>query len=183
MEDREIIELYWRHSERAIAESDAKYGAYCRKIAENILNNAEDAAECVNDTWMRAWNAIPPERPGNLKMFFVRIARNLAVDRVRKSAAQKRGGGERELILDELSACVPDAQTEVEARELRESIDRFVGALPRREGDLLIRRYFFAEPLEDIAARYGMTANAVSVSLSRTRKKLAAYLKKEGFYG
>ena len=183
MEDREIIELYWRHSERAIAESDAKYGAYCRKIAENILNNAEDAAECVNDTWMCAWNAIPPQRPGNLKMFFAKIVRNLAVDRVRKSAAQKRGGGELEEILDELSACVPDAQAEVEARELRESIDRFVGALPRREGDLLIRRYFFAEPLEDIAARYGMTANAVSASLSRTRKKLAAYLKKEGFYG
>ena len=182
MEDREIIELYWRHSEQAIAESDAKYGAYCRKIAENILNNAEDAAECVNDTWLRAWNAIPPERPGNLKMFFAKITRNLAFDRYRKSAAQKRGGGELEVILDELSACVPDAQAAVEARELRESINRFVAALPRREGDLLIRRYFFAEGLEDIAARYGMTANAVSVSLSRTRKKLAAYLKKEGFY-
>ena len=183
MKDTEIIELYWRHSERAIAESDAKYGAYCKKIAENILGSPEDAAECVNDTWLRAWNAIPPERPESLKMFLAKIVRNLAVDRVRKNAAQKRGGGELEELLEEFSGCVPDVQVQLEAQELQECINRFVRTLPRREGDLLIRRYFFAERLGDIAARYHMTPNAVSVSLNRTRKKLAAYLKKEGYNG
>lgn len=183
MEDLEIIELYWRHSERAIAESDAKYGAYCKKIAENILGSPEDAAECLNDAWLRTWNAIPPERPESLKMFLAKIVRNLAVDRARKNAAQKRGGGELDAILEEFSGCVPDVQEQFEARELQESINRFVRTLPRREGDLLIRRYFFAERLDDIAARYHMTSNAVSVSLNRTRKKLASYLKKEGYYG
>ena len=183
MEDLEIIELYWRHSERAIAESDAKYGAYCKKIAENILGNPEDAAECVNDTWLRAWNAIPPERPESLKMFLAKIVRNLAVSKARKNAAQKRGGGELDGILEEFSGCVSDVQEQFEARELQESINHFVRTLPKREGDLLIRRYFFAERLDDIATRYHMTPNAVSVSLSRTRKKLASYLKKEGFYG
>lgn len=183
MEDLEIIELYWRHSERAVAESDTKYGAYCKKIAENILGNPEDAAECVNDTWFRAWNAIPPERPESLKMFLAKIVRNLAVSKARKNAAQKRGGGELDGILEEFSGCVSDVQEQFEARELQESINRFVRTLPKREGDLLIRRYFFAERLDDIATRYHMTPNAVSVSLSRTRKKLASYLKKEGFYG
>ena len=182
MEDREIVELFWHRQERAIAESAAKYGGYLHKVAGNILESPEDAEECVSDTWLRAWNAIPPEKPANLKMFLAKIARNRALDQYRRSAAQKRGGREVEAILDELSALAPDTESQVELRELTESVNRFIRALPQREGDILIRRYFFAEHVFDIAARYGMTVNAVSASLSRSRKKLAAYLKKEGFY-
>ena len=184
MEDSQIVELFWRKDPEAISEAAKKYGAYCFAAAENILHAPEDSEECVNDTWLHAWNAIPPQRPGVLRLFLARIVRNLALDRFHARNAQKRGGGEIALVLDELGECLgggPDAEAAYEAKELRESIRRFVEALPEREGNVLVRRYFFAEPVAEIAGRYGLSENHVMVILSRTRKKLRAHLLKEGY--
>ena len=183
MEDDQIIELYWQKNADAISETASKYGSYCFAIAENILHNAEDSEECVNDTWLRAWNAIPPQRPGVLRMFLAKITRNLAFNRFHARNAEKRGGGETALVLDELGECLggADAEAAYEAKELRRSIRHFVRSLPEREGNVLVRRYFFAEPIADIAKRYGLSENNVTVILSRTRKKLKAHLLKEGY--
>ena len=183
MEDDEIIELYWQRNADAISETAGKYGAYCFAIAEHILHNAEDSEECVNDAWLRTWNAIPPQRPAALRVFLAKITRNLAVNRFHARNAEKRGGGEIALVLDELGECLggADAEAAFEARELRQCIRHFVRSLPEREGNVLVRRYFFAEPAADIAKRYGLSENNVMVILSRTRKKLKAHLLKEGY--
>ena len=183
MEDSQIVELYWRKDADAISETAGKYGAYCFAIAENILHNAEDSEECVNDTWLHAWNAIPPQRPDTLRMFLAKITRNLAFNRFRARNARKRGGGEMALVLDELGECLggADAEAAYEAKELRQCIRRFVRALPERERNVLVRRYFFAESAADIAKRYGLRENNVMVILSRTRRKLKAHLLKEGY--
>ena len=110
MEDRQIIELYWQRSADAVSETAVKYGAYCFKIAEGILNDVEDSKECVNDTWLHAWNAIPPQKPRVLRIFLAKIARSLSLDRFRARNAEKRGGGEIVLVLDELSDCIPWAR-------------------------------------------------------------------------
>lgn len=143
MEDHQIVELYWQRNADAISETADKYGDYCFAIAENILHNAEDSEECVNDTWLRAWNAIPPQKPAVLRMFLAKITRNLSFDRFHARNAEKRGGGEMALVLDELGEC-------------------FGGGA-------------------DIAKRYGLTENHVTVILSRTRRKLKAHLLKEGY--
>lgn len=184
MTDGQIVALYWDRDQRAVAESEKAYGAYCRTVAENILHDREDAEECVNDTWLRAWDSIPPQRPDSLKHFLAKVARNLAFDRWKAASAQKRGGGETALILDELAECVEsgaDVEKEYAAKELGAAVNRFVSGLPRREGDLFLRRYFYAEPVGEIARRYDMTENAVTTALSRTRKKLKTYLEQEGF--
>ena len=183
MEDHQIIELYWQKNADAISETAGKYGAYCFAIAENILHNAEDSEECVNDTWLRAWNAIPPQRPDALRVFLAKITRNLAFNRFNARNAEKRGGGEIALVLDELGDCLggADAETEYEAKELRRCVRLFVRSLPERDGNVLARRYFFAEPVADIAKRYGLSENNVMVILSRTRRKLKAHLMKEGY--
>ncbi len=184
MEDSQIIELYWQKNADAISETANKYGAYCFAIAENILHNTEDAEECVNDTWLHAWNAIPPQKPRVLRLFLAKITRNLSFDRFNAKNAEKRGGGEIALVLDELEECLgsgADTGAAYEAKELQESIRRFVRALPEREGNVLVRRYFFAEPVAEIARRYGLTENNVMVILSRTRKKLKAHLLKEEY--
>ena len=184
MEDSRIVELYWQKNADAISETADKYGSYCFTIAENILHNAEDSEECVNDTWLRAWNAIPPQKPNVLRIFLAKITRNLAFNRFNARNAEKRGGGETVLVLDELGECLgggTDAEAAYEAKELGRCIRHFVRALPEREGNVLIRRYFFAEPVADIAKRYGLTENNVMVILSRTRRKLKAHLLKEGY--
>lgn len=185
MEDREIIELYFRKEEAAIRETDSKYGAYCFAVADNILHNREDAEECVIDTWLHTWNAIPPRKPDNLRMFLAKITRNLSFNRFQSRNAAKRGGGEIVLVLDELAECIAcesDIVREYEARELGQCIRRFVRSLPEREGNLFVRRYFFTETMEEIARKYGLTRNYVGVILSRTRKKLKNHLIKEGFW-
>lgn len=183
LEDSRIIELYWRRDPDAIPETAQKYGAYCFTVADNILHSAPDAEECINDTWLHAWNAMPPQRPRQLRSFLARLARNLAFDRFRVRNAEKRGGGEIALVLDELGECLGGADTEAafEAGELRQCIRRFVRSLPERDGNVAVRRYFFAEPVAEIAKRYGLTENHVAVILSRTRKKLKAHLLKEGY--
>lgn len=184
MEDCQIIELYWQKNADAISRTADKYGAYCFAIAENILHSTEDSEECVNDTWLHAWNAMPPQRPNVLRMFLAKITRNLSFDRFNARNAQKRGGGEMALVLDELGECLgggADTEAAYEAKELRQFIRSFVRALPERDGNVLVRRYFFAEPVADIAKRYGLSENNVTVILSRTRGKLKAQLLKEGY--
>lgn len=184
MDDRQIIELYWQRNADAVSETAKKYGAFCFAIAKNILHNTEDAEECVNDTWLHAWNAIPPQKPGVLRLFLARITRNLSLDRFHARNAGKRGGGETALVLDELAECLgggADTEAAFEAGELQQFIRRFVRALPQRDGNVLVRRYFFAEPVADIAKRYGLTENNVAVILSRTRRKLKEDLLKEGY--
>ena len=184
MEDTQIVELYWQKNADAISETAGKYGAYCFAIAENILHNTEDSEECVNDTWLHAWNAMPPQRPNVLRIFLAKITRNLSFNRLKARNAEKRGGGEIAIVLDELGECLgggADAEAAYEAKELRQCIRCFVRALPEREGNVLVRRYFFVESVADIAKRYGLSENNVMVILSRTRRKLKAHLLKEGY--
>ena len=185
MDDSRIMELYWQRDEGAIQETDRKYGPYCFAIADNILHNKEDAKECVNDTWLKVWNAIPPQRPNNLRMFVAKIARNLSFNRYNARSAEKRGGGEIVLALDELSECLAsnaNVEREYAAKELGQCIRVFIRALPERDGNVFVRRYFFTEAVSEIAKRYGLTENHVMVILSRTRKKLKTHLIKEGFF-
>ena len=184
MTDLQIIELYWNRDQGAISQSDSKYGAYCFAVANQILSDSLDSEECVSDTWLRSWNAIPPQRPDKLKLFFAKITRNLSVDKLKGRLAQKRGGGETELILEELQECVAssgDAEGEYMAKELGKTINTFVRSLPKREANLFIRRYFFGERVEDIAPRYQLTPHNATVILSRVRQKLKKQLEKEGF--
>ena len=164
MEDSAIIDLYWAREERALSETDTKYGGYCRSIAHNILKNREDSEECVSDTWLHAWNAMPPQRPSILSSFLGRITRNLSFDRCRRQNAEKRGGGSLPLALDELS----------------EAIDRFLRTLPERECSIFLRRYWYVDSVQDIAARYALRENTAKSILFRTREKLRRYLAGEG---
>ena len=178
MNDEKILELYWDRSEDALRESDAKYGAYCYTIAYNILSEAEDSEECVSDTWLRAWNTIPPQKPNCLRMFFAKITRNLSIDRYRK---QKRAAfcAPRE----ELAECVSGndtIETELQKKELAESINRFLRKLSARDCNIFLRRYFYAEPIKDIAKKYHLEDYNIYSILSRTRKKLKEHLRKEG---
>ena len=184
MEDSQIIALYWQKDPDAITETARKYGRYCFTIAENILHDPEDSEECVNDTWLRAWNAIPPQRPDKLQLFLAKIVRNLAFDRFQARHAEKRGGGETALVLEELSECLAggtDAETVYAAQELEQCVRQFAASLPERTAGVFLRRYFFTEPVADIAKRFGLTEGHVMVLLSRTRKKLRAHLLKEGY--
>lgn len=184
MEDAAIVELYFSRSERAIQETIDKYGTYCMTVSRNILRNEEDAEECVSDTWVKAWNAIPPEKPRVLKCYLAKITRNLSINRYHMKHAVRRGSGETEIVLDELQEVVAGGQNVedmVTARELGTLIDAFVRALPEKEGNVFIRRYFFTEAVDTIAKRYGLSANNVSVMLNRTRKKLKNHLLEAGY--
>ncbi|MCD8353759.1 MAG: sigma-70 family RNA polymerase sigma factor [Clostridiales bacterium] len=184
MEDNKIIDLYWQRSEAAIAETEGKYGAYCHSIARNILQSREDAEECVNDTWLKAWNSMPEQRPGCLMAFLGKIVRNLSLDRYRKGHAQKRGEGETALVLTELEDCLSasgSAEQAVEEQLLTECIDRFLGELTRQKRVLFVRRYWYLDPVSEIAQSCGQSENAVTLTLFRLRRKLRVYLEKEGF--
>lgn len=183
MEDGMIIDLYWARSQQAIAESDLKYGPYCRTIARNILTLEEDAEECVNDTWFHAWNAMPPQRPSLLSAFFAKLTRNLSLDRWRRNRAAKRGGGQVELALHELEGCLPDRRTPeegVEAAETAAVISAFLRAQPELDRRLFVGRYFRLEPVADLAGRLGLSESQAKSRLHRTRKRLKAVLEREG---
>lgn len=184
MEDSEIINLYFARNQAAIAETSKKYGSYCRTVADNILHNPEDTEECVNDTWLRVWDAIPPARPARLRLFLAKITRNLAFDRYKQCSAEKRGGGEIAAVLDELSECVADTvdvEGELQSRALRRCIAEFAAELPQRERRVFIGRYFYAQSIAEVAAQLGIRRNHVYVLLSRVRKKLRTHLEEEGF--
>lgn len=183
MKDAEILDLYWARNERAISETQGAYGNYCYSIAWHILHDREDSDECVNDTWLRAWNAIPPGRPDRFSLFLGAITRNLSLDRWKERRTRKRGGGEVTAALDELAECVPDARStedEVAAAELERLINVFVHTLSERDCNVFLRRYWYVEEYGEIAERYGLNLNTVKTSLFRTRKKLRDYLEREG---
>lgn len=184
MDDRDIVALYFLRDESAISESQKKYGSYCTTIAKNITPSPLDAEECVNETWLRAWNSIPPQKPMFLKSFFAKITRNLALDCVRRENAECRGGGAVPIALEELSECISgkdSVEAQVDARELGRVISAFVRELNGRDGDLFLRRYFYMDSLEAAADFVGMKPKNAAVSLYRSRKKLEAYLRKEGY--
>ena len=184
MDDREIVSLYLKRNESAIWETQQKYGTYCTAIAQNITHSLQDAEECVSETWLRAWNSIPPQKPMFLKAFLAKITRNLALDLLRRESAEARGGGSIPLIYEELSECIPardSVEAQVDARELGRAISAFVRELKERDGDLFLRRYFYMDTLENAAAFVGMSPKNAAVSLHRSRKKLEAYLRKEGY--
>ncbi|MBP5281075.1 MAG: sigma-70 family RNA polymerase sigma factor [Lachnospiraceae bacterium] len=184
MKDTEILDLYFDRNEQAIAETQTKYGSYCFSIAYHVLHDQEDSDECVNDTWMRAWNSIPPNRPDHLNIFLGTITRNLSFDRYKKKKAMKRGSGEMELELEELAECIPAGGTSteeaVEAKELQRMINEFLKTLPEKECNVFLRRYWYSEEYGEIAERYGMKLNSVKTSLFRTRGKLKEFLEKQG---
>ena len=185
MEDQQIIRLFFERSEQAITELSRKYGALCFQIADNILDDPQDAEECVSDTWLRAWYAMPPEKPNYLRMFFAAITRNLSLDRVRASLTAKRGGGQAVLALEELSECVsgsPEVEDAIIAAELSASVNRFLNTLSEPARNVFLRRYFFLESAAEIAERYAMKPGAVAVSLHRTRAALREHLRREGFF-
>lgn len=182
MTDDKIIDLYWERDETAIAESDKQYGKYCYSISYRILNSHEDSEECVNETWLNAWQAIPPQRPAKLSLFLGRITRNLSFDKFRASRTAKRGGGEIMLILDELNECVPSANSTEQVildQELGKIINRFLYTLPERECSIFLSRYWYSYPLKVISEKFSMTENNVKANLFRSRKKLKRYLEKE----
>ena len=182
MEDSQIIALYWARDEQAIQKSEEKYGVTCLTLAQRIVHNHEDAEECVNDTWVRSWQTMPPQRPNYLRAFFLKITRNLALSRWESTHAQKRGGGEVPLVLEELQECLPgreNVEDALLARELGSVVNAFLKTLSRRSCDIFLRRYFYLESTAAIAARYHMTVGAVGMDLSRSRKKLRAYLEEE----
>ena len=184
MEDRQIVELYWTRDQGAITATEEKYGAYCGAIAGNILGSAEDAEECVNDTWLRAWNAMPPERPRVLSAYLGRITRNLSLNRLTKLRAEKRGGGQAAVALEELGDLVSDRETPeaaLDRRELVRAIDGFLGTLPKARREFFLRRYWYFDSVPALASRFGMTENNVSVTLSRLRCALRDYLTERGF--
>ena len=197
MEDATIVALYWARDEQALAETAAKFGAYCRKIADNILHSAHDAEECENDTWLAAWNSMPTNRPARLAPYLGRITRNLALDRFDRAAAQKRGSGQTCAPLDELAECVAApgsvedsfdvtvnseaiAEDSFDAAETGRLISAFLRTLPEETRSIFLRRYWYCDATADIAARYGLTESKVRVTLHRTRGKLAAYLQERG---
>ena len=184
MDDASIIQLFWDRNERAISSTSEKYGNYCATIAKNILGNNEDAEECVNDTYLNAWNAMPPHRPQVLSAFLGKITRNLSLNRYKLNNADKRGGGELPAILDELAEIVSgndDVEQEVDRIELSKTINDFLSTLPNDKRNIFVCRYWFSESVTDIAKHNHITENNVSVQLSRTRVKLHDYLLERGF--
>jgi RNA polymerase sigma factor (sigma-70 family) len=183
MEDHQIIELYFRRSEQAIAETADKYGRYCHTIANHVLGNPEDAEECVNDTWLHTWNAIPPTRPSCFRAFLGRITRNLSINRFLGRTAVKRGGGETAAALDELKDCVAAEETVesvIDERELGRAISAFLETLPEKKRVIFVRRYWYLCPIAEIASSLGEGESMVKMSLSRMRRKLRDYLEQEG---
>ncbi len=183
-EDKELIRFFFARSEKAILHTEEKYGAYCGRIAGNILRNAEDAQEAVNDTWLAAWNAIPPQVPKCMAAFLGKITRRIAINRLDARNAAKRGGGELLLALDELSECIPSCfsvEKTLEEKELAEFIQSFVKSLPKKECHVFILRYWYMEPIRYIAERMGWSEGKVKSMLLRTRKKLRTKLEMEGY--
>lgn len=182
LEDSKIIDLFFERSEQAIEELDHKHGAAVKKTAANILRDRLDVEECVNDTYLGVWNRIPPQRPSPLVSFVCRIARNLAVSRLRSETADKRNSG-FDLVLDELEEFIPsgmNVEAEYESKELLAAVNRFLSALSYDDRFLFVRRYWFADSVKDIAAAMHDSENRTSVRLFRLREKLRNTLKKEG---
>ena len=182
MEDQTIIDLYWARDQQAIAATDRKYGGLCRTLSHNIVNDWEDADECVNDTWHRAWTTMPPQRPGSLRAYLSRIVRNLSIDCWRRKSRQKRDAG-LEVLLGELEDCLPavsDPQKLTEEQETARIIGDWLDTLPREDRVLFLRRYWYGDPVAELAAALHWSPNRMAQKLRRLRLALRAVLEKEG---
>ena len=182
MEDTAIIDLYWARDEGAITASDAKYGGLCRGLSLDILDSREDAEECVNDTWRRAWDTMPPQRPGSLRAYLAKITRNLSIDRWRVRRAEKRGSG-LETLLTELDDCLPaapSAEEVTEAKETAQAIDRWLDTLSPADRTAFLRRYWYGQPVSQVAAQAGCSPNSMTKRLGRLRDGLRRALEQEG---
>lgn len=183
MDDKAIIDLYWSRSENAISETATKYGGYCYTIAYNILSNREDSEESVNDTYLAAWNTMPPRRPSVLAAFLGKMTRYISLDHWKKRSRLKRGGGETELCLEELEGCISGTESienEMIRKETLASVNKFLDTLPETERKVFLCRYWYLDPVADIAQRFGFTESKTASMLHRTRGKLQKHLTKEG---
>ncbi len=181
MDDEKILDLYFARDDSAITACSEKYGAYCSTIAQNILQCREDSEECVNDTWFRAWNAIPPARPSRLSVFLGTITRNLALNRYRKDHAQKYQGSQTALCLDELGECIGKEDSAIEEQViLKDLIESFLRSLNTKDKDIFLYRYWYFLSIKEIAERYKISEAAIKMKLVRIRKKLKDLLEKEG---
>ncbi|MCL1832225.1 MAG: sigma-70 family RNA polymerase sigma factor [Oscillospiraceae bacterium] len=181
--DDELLKLYEERSEAAISETAKAYGAYCTTIAMNILHNAQDAEECVNDAYFSAWEAIPPHAPSSFSSYLGKITRNLALDKHRKSNTKKRGGGSTDVMLSELEQCLPSARStedEADANILSQTIDSFLSTIREEDMTYFVCRYWHTYTVAEIADKLGVGQSKVKTSLHRTRKKLKTYLGKRG---
>ena len=183
MEDEKIVELYWQREESALTETADKYGRYCYTIAYNVLAEHREAEESVNDTWLDAWNSMPPHRLRILSTFLGKITRRISVDKWRRSHADKRGGGQLPVVLEELEECVAPTygvEQMVEKRLLEECVSAFISGLPDAEQRVFLCRYWYMESVGTIARRFGFSESKVKSMLYRTRERLREYLTKEG---
>lgn len=183
MEDQNILDLYFARSEQAIQETDRKYGRYCYSISYGILSNEEDAKETVSDTYLSAWKAIPPRKPAVLRTFLGKITRNLSINRWNEARAEKRGGGEFPVALEELGECISQGPTTEEAfdrRELSRAVVRFLDTLGETEKRVFLCRYWYFDPVDQIARQFGYSHSKVTSMLYRSREKLKKQLQKEG---
>ena len=184
MLDEEIVNLYWKRDERAVQETKTAYGKYLFKIAYNVLADFEDSRECVNDTYLAAWNSIPPQRPNVLSTYLGKITRRISIDIFRKKHREKRQASEYALSLDELQECVPGGnlpEEELEVKMLAKSINEFLRTQPDEARNLFVGRYYFLDSLRDVARYCGMSESKAKTILYRTRCNLKTYLEKEGF--
>lgn len=182
MDDNRIVELYWERSESAIKETASKYSNYCYAIAYNILANREDSEECVNDTYLSAWNSMPPHRPIVLSTFLGKITRRISIDKLRMKNAEKRGGSNLTIALEELEECLSvrdDLQKELDAQILAEALNLFLEELSELERRVFLCRYWYVDSIETIAEQFVFSQSKVKSMLHRTREKLRKYLEKE----
>ena len=183
MQDEEILALFFARSQQAITLCREQYGGYCRRIAEQILGSVEDAAEVENDVYLATWQSIPPKKPLPLLPYLGALTRSKAIDRRRAETAQKRGGDQYALTLEELEGCLSgeDDRELPDRLALQEALDRFLDSLSKKERVPFMRRYWWCDSVKEIAAARGVSEGAVKTSLARTRTKLKAFLEKEGF--
>lgn len=183
MEDTQIIALYWERDERAISETAEKYGRYCHSVAYGILQNNEDSEECVNDTYTGAWNSIPPHKPELLSAFLAKITRRISLNRLRSRLTKKRGVGQYAVTLGELEECIPSsfaAEDMLQIHELTRILNEFLEELSTEERRVFLCRYWYLDPVKDIAKRFSFGESKVKMMLKRTREKLLTHLEKEG---
>lgn len=183
MTDYDIVKLYFARSEKAISETDKKYGRYCFTVAQNILRNEDDSEECVNDTYLKTWSSIPPQKPQRLSTYLGKITRNLAINRYNHYSAEKRGGGETEVLLSELEDCLPSNNTTEKAFDeklLVKSIEAFLKNENKEKRRIFLLRYWYSFSISDIAKEMAQSESKVTSTLFRLRNKLREHLEKEG---
>lgn len=181
MTDEKILDFYWARSESAIAETEKKYGCYCYSIAYHILSDHQDSEECVSDTYLHAWNSIPPKRPNRLSVYLGKLTRNLSINRLQKETAKKRGGGQIEIALDELIECIPNVQDSITEKVVfTDALNCFLDDLSPETRKIFLLRYWLFASVKEIAQSLGISESKVKQVLMRTRDRFRKHLEKEG---